>query len=815
MKVSEVWLREWVNPAIDVQQLATILTMAGLEVDAINTVSGSFDKVVIAQIINILPHPCADNLSLCTISIDQKLTDTPITTTLLKVVSSALNIRIGLKVALAQIGASLPGNILVKETTIEGELSQGVLCSAEELGLFGESEGILELDPDAPVGGDLYDYLYLDDRVLDINLTPNRADCLSMLGIAREVSALTKTALYPLSRSTVPLMTTIQKKIEVQVPDACPHYCGRVIENINFKATTPSWLRERLRRAGIHCIHPIVDITNYVMLELGQPMHAFDLAKLKGNIRVRFGHNDESLQLLNGQQITLQPDVLVIADEQQPLAIAGVMGGLASCIDDNTTTFFLESACFNASTIAGVARRYGLFTDSSQRFERGVDPDIHVTALERASALVLTICGGQAGPISQVGITDLTISNSLTLKAESKKTVLFNPNKVYKLTGLTIDNAIMEDMLQRLGMNITKEDALHWHVSIPSYRFDLQLDVDLIEEIIRLYGYDNIFGDNIITTIKTGRINATERLSHKLSHFFVTKGYHETISYSFVDPQLQEVLYSDLETLSLLNPISLELSQMRVGLWPGLIASMIYNSHRHQTAIKLFETGVIFTQKSGHLDEHACIAGLLTGEFGAMNWCDVNRKFDFYDLKGDLQALFASLGLTNIQFKPAQHTALHPGKSAEIVLSDEQGIDKFVGWCGVLHPRFTSIFELQDDVILFELSLSALVSTTKPRYQKISKFPQIRRDLSLLVDNDITVSQISNIIYETTNRDLLKGLDIFDLYTGQSIPAGKKSIAIALTLQNLQRTLVDTEINDVIDAIIKKLEQVFAITLRD
>ncbi|MDP1603097.1 MAG: phenylalanine--tRNA ligase subunit beta [Legionella sp.] len=792
MKVSENWLREWVNPALDSQQLASLLTMAGLEVDAINPVAGIFEQVIVAQVINVTSHPQADKLSLCEISTGKDA--------LLKVVCGAQNVRPGLKVALAQIGATLPDGLVIKESQLRGELSEGMLCSAAELGLQDSAEGIIELDDDAPIGMNFREYLSLDDKVLDIDLTPNRADCLSVIGVAREIAALSQLPLRAAPGEIVAPEIDEQKTIQLQAKEACPHYCGRIIKNINSGAITPLWMRERLRRSGIRSIHPVVDVTNYVMLELGQPLHAFDLNKLHGDIIVRYGRDNEFLELLDGQEVALKDNVLVIADSKTPLAIAGVMGGASSAVNETTVDVFLESAWFNPITIAGVARSYGLFTDSSQRFERGVSPELQLMAMERATTLLLEIAGGQAGPL-----TEAVDASHLPRRTP----VSFNPAKVKQLTGLDINEATMTQMLQGLGMSVTKSDPL-WEVTIPAHRFDVRLDVDLIEEIIRLHGYDKIPGDKMITTVQAGVINPLESLSLRLNHFFTARGYHEAISYSFVDPELQDVLYPEAQALTLLNPISSELSRMRVGMWPGLLASMIYNVHRQQVAIKFFENGVIFELSDGKIVEHACFGGLLTGESGVMSWNEGTRKYDFYDLKGDLQALFSSLSLKDVAFESAEHVALHPGKSAKISIDNQP-----VGWCGVLHPRIAEALDLHDEVILFELKLEPLLSANTPRYQQISKFPQIRRDLSLLVDENITVAQLQKAVQETVHHNWLKSFDVFDVYTGESIPAGKKSLAVALTLQDANRTLVDHEINDVISAIIKKLGDEFAITLRD
>ncbi|MFA5960020.1 MAG: phenylalanine--tRNA ligase subunit beta [Tatlockia sp.] len=793
MKVSQLWLREWVNKSPeDAQKLASLLTMAGLEVDAVSPVAGQFDKVVVAFVKSTKPHPQADKLTLCEVDCGE--------VTPLSVVCGASNVRAGLKVALAKTGATLPGDFVIKETMLRGELSQGMLCSLSELGLADVSDGIMELDKAAPIGADLRDYLELNDTVLDIDLTPNRADCFSVLGIARELSALTNQPLKPIPNAITEPAIDETLALTLNAGSACPHYCGRILRGINPDAQTPVWMSERLRRAGLRSIHPVVDVTNYVMLELGQPMHAFDLARMEGGIVVRFATNQETLTLLDGQDIALNEKVLLVCDTKKPLAMAGVMGGEDSAVNDSTHAIFLESAFFNPLTIAGVARRFGLCTDSSQRFERGVDPKLPLIALERATQLLLEIVGGTAGPVSSATETALL---------PPEHTVLFKPSQVKRLTGLDISESDMTNTLRGLGMTVEKNTPI-WKVTIPSHRFDITLDADLVEEIIRVYGYDKMQGAPMTGTVVAGTINPYEMLSMRASQFFTARGYRETISYSFVDPALQQALYPQANTMELLNPISSELSQMRVGMWSGLLASMIYNIHRQQTAIAFFENGVVFDLQEGELKERQCIAGLLTGEQGALNWGEKKSKFDFYDLKGDLEALLALFNLKDFYFEQAEHPALHPGKAASIRINQQHA-----GWCGVLHPRIADELDLTDEVILFELNLDLLTQKNNAGYRPISKFPQIRRDLSFLVDEAVSAFQIECCVKGVVKPEWLKAFDIFDVYKGEGIPAGKKSLAIALTLQDDKRTLIDNEINVIIDAIIKALDTEFSILLRD
>jgi phenylalanyl-tRNA synthetase beta chain len=792
MKVSETWLREWVNPPVTTEQLVAQLTMAGLEVDSAAPVAGAFEKVVVAKVLETARHPQADKLTICQVDCGQ--------TSPIQIVCGAANVRTGLTVALALIGSSLPNGMVIKETKLRGELSQGMLCSATELGLSDKSEGIIELPIDAQIGADLRAYMALNDSVLDIDLTPNRADCFSVLGIAREVATLNQLPLRSLDIPSYQPTHDVRLSVQLIEPAACPQYVGRVIRQVNPHAETPLWLSERLRRAGIRPIHPVVDVTNYVMLELGQPMHAFNQHAIDGGIKVRFSHKDEKLTLLDEQQVTLHERTLVIADNTKALAIAGVMGGADSAVHADTTDIFLESAYFNPQFIAGVARQYGLCTESSQRFERGVDPAIQAQALDYATQLLLQIVGGEVGP-AVFAKDEVALPRS--------KQIQFHPEQVQKLTGVEVLEADMISTLQGLGIT-TDTRAKPWVLSIPTYRFDIELDVDIVEEIIRIYGYDRIVAQPMIDTLKPGAVYPLEPLSQRIASVLKSRGYHEIISYSFVDPELQQAIYPDAQPFNLLNPISSELSQMRVGLWPGLIAALIHNSHRQQSLIKLFETGTVFDTATEPLTERASIAGIMSGEWGGLNWSEPTRALDFYDLKGDVQAIFDFLGVSAVRYLQEIHPGLHPGKSAEIVVGEQS-----IGWVGVLHPRLAEALSLDDEVLVFEFTLAHLLQKAAPQYQKISKFPSVRRDLSFLIENSVSALQIERSVREVKGAERLTSFDIFDVYMGNSIPEGKKSVAIALTLQDATRTLVDDEVNSFIDAIVVKLGQDFAITLRD
>lgn len=797
MKISQNWLKEWVSFSWDSNQLAAALTMAGLEVDSIEPVAGIFSDVVVAEVLTARPHPEADRLTLCEVNAGDGKT--------LQIVCGAKNVRAGLKVALAQIGAQLPSGLTIKEAKLRGQLSQGMLCSASELGLAETSEGILELASDAPLGENFRTYYDLDDHVLDVDLTPNRADCLSVVGIAREVSALTDQPLHDKTVSNIDPTITDQQPIKITASEACPAYCGRSIKNINSQAQTPLWMQERLRRSGMRSIHPIVDITNYVMLELGQPLHAFDADRLQGAIGARYAKDGEKLTILDGQILQLQKNHLVIADEKAILGLAGIMGGLDSGVTVNTTHIFLESAFFTPTVIAGVARSYGLFTESAQRFERGVDPHLQRKALERATELILMITGGEAGPVSE------DIAEALLPKPLS---IPFNPKRFESYMGFAVDMTTMLGMLKHLGMAIDETGPI-WQITPPSYRFDIHQEVDLIEEIVRLYGYDKIPQTTFIAPMHSGVVAEEETLIARMTQFFAAQGYHECINFSFVDSSLQEKLFPQVDSMKLLNPISSEHASMRVSLWPGLMASMLYNVNRQQTTLRCFESGVIFGKQNEQVIERACVAGLVVGDVSPVHWLRDKRCFDFFDMKGDLERLFCLLKMEAVTFVVAEHSALHPGKSALIRYRD-----KDIGWFGVLHPEIAAEIEIDKEVILFELYLDPLLEDVVPIYHPVSKFPSIRRDLSLLVDKPIQAGAIEAIVRQVFHSapdkaNWLKGFDIFDVYTGDTISPDKKSLAISLLLQDDKRTLVDDEISEIIHVIITKLQQELAIIWRE
>ncbi|EMR11913.1 phenylalanyl-tRNA synthetase subunit beta [Methylophaga lonarensis MPL] len=790
MKFSEKWLREWVNPALDTDALVEKLTQAGLEVDSVTAVAGDFSQVKVGIVRSAVPHPDADKLRVCEVDVGDS--------ELLNIVCGAANVRPELKVPVAVVGATLPGDFKIKKAKLRGVESFGMLCSAKELGLAESADGLLELPLDAPVGTDLRQYLQLDDVSIEVDLTPNRSDCLGVAGIAREVGVLTRTDLTPADTSPVVASHQQQFPVTVQATSACPRYIGRVITGINSAAETPLWMQEKLRRSGLRSLGPVVDVTNYVMLELGQPMHAFDLDKLDSNIEVRWARDNEQLLLLDGQTLQLNTDSLLIADAKGPLALAGVMGGQASSVQDTTTNLFLESAFFVPEAIAGKARSYGLHTDSSHRFERGVDPALPIQAMERATALLLTIVGGQAGPV---------IEKSSEVDLPAQREILLRAQRIKRVLGIEIDAATVIEQLSRLGMQVTETDA-GWRVCVPEFRFDLSIEVDLIEELGRLYGYDKLPQTRPSGKVMTTEISESRLLTERLQQLLVDRGYHEAITYSFVDPAIQKQLLGDeVEAIALANPISADLSVMRLSLWPGLMQALTYNLNRQQDRVRLFELGRVFNGSLPDVDQPLFIAGLISGQRFPEQWASQDQKLDFFDIKADVEAILA-MGGGDITFVAEQHAALHPGQSARVYKNDQA-----IGWLGALHPRLNKSFGVQTKVYLFELSLEQTLLAQVPSFKPLSRFPSIRRDLAIVVDNQINAGEIQDCL-KLIDSDILKSIQVFDVYTGDGVELGKKSIALAFHIQHGERTLTDEEVDTLMQQVTETLERSVAAVVR-
>ncbi|KFZ31989.1 phenylalanine--tRNA ligase [Pseudidiomarina salinarum] len=795
MKFSEQWLRTWVNPALDSTELAEQLSMAGLEVDDITPVAESFSKVVVGEVVKCWQHPDADKLQVTEVDIG---TEEPAT-----IVCGAPNCRTGIKVAVATVGAVLPGDFKIKKAKLRGQPSLGMLCSSSELGLTDDHEGIIELPADAPVGMDYRKYLELDDVTLDVDLTPNRADCLGIRGIAREVGVLNKLAVTEPAMAPVSATTDSKRAVVLDAPAACPRYLGRVVENINIDAQSPLWLTERLRRSGVRSIDPVVDITNYVLLELGHPMHAFDQDKLQGAVHIRHGHKDEKLTLLDGNEVTLDGDVLVIADERQALAMAGIFGGEASGVTSSTKNVFLESAFFAPDAIAGRARRFGLHTDASHRYERGVDPQLQRTAMERATALLLEICGGEAGPIVEAAAEEYI---------PKPVTVTLREERLARVLGIRIENSEVTEILERLGFTVKANDA-GWQVTVPTFRFDISIEEDLIEEVARIYGYHRIQASAPAARLQM--IPRQERLIHATSfkRVLLDRGYQEAITYSFVDPKHQATLFGDIESLILPFPISVEMSAMRVSLWPGLLGAVAHNQKRQQQSLAFCETGLRFlpdSQAENGVRQQPMIGGVRAGKAFGEHWSDADRPVDFYDIKGDVEALLAlTTDAKQFRFVAEQHPALHPGQSAAIYRGGAR-----VGYIGAVHPQHEKKLGLNGRTFVFELELDAISQRPVPKAQPVSKYPMIRRDLALVVKEQHAAGEILAAI-ENIGVNHLVGLNLFDVYQGPGVAEGHRSLALSLTLQHAERTLEEQEINNAVAAIVEMLTSEFGATLRE
>ncbi|WP_217474439.1 phenylalanine--tRNA ligase subunit beta [Stutzerimonas stutzeri] len=791
MKFSEQWLRTWVNPQVSREDLVARLSMVGLEVDAVTPVAGEFSGVVVGEVLSTEQHPDADKLRVCQVS---NGSDT------FQVVCGAPNVRQGLKIPFAQIGARLPGDFKIKKAKLRGVESNGMLCSETELQIGADDSGLMELASDAPVGFDLRAYLGLDDASIEIGLTPNRGDCLSVAGLAREVGAMYGAAVTGVEIAPVAPSHDEVRPVEVLEPKACPRYLGRVIRNVDLSRPTPLWMVERLRRSDIRSIDAVVDVTNYVMLELGQPLHAFDLSEIKGGIRVRMAADQEKLVLLDGQEVTLRSDTLVIADHERALAIAGVMGGEHSGVSATTQDLFLESAFFDTIALAGKARSYGLHTDASHRYERGVDAQLARRAMERATALLMEIVGGSAGPVIEaVSEADLPRVTPILLRKD----------RIEQMLGLDMPRDQVVALLSALGLDVVELDEGAWEVSVPSHRFDITLEIDLIEELGRLYGYDRL-----PVRYPQARLAPEARPEARaelpaLRRLLVARGYQEAITYSFIDPKLFELFSPGVEPLQLANPISSDMAAMRSTLWPGLIKALQYNLNRQQTRVRLFESGLRFVGQLGELQQEPMLAGVITGSRLPEGWGNDRAAADFYDLKADVEALLGYAGdAVTYGFAAAEHPALHPGQTARI---ERDG--RLVGYIGSLHPELAATLGIDQPVYLFELLVSEISEGRLPRFAELSRFPEVRRDLAVLVAREVSAGDVLQCIRDAAGANLTD-LKLFDVYQGKGIDPLSKSVAVGLTWQHPSRTLNDDEVSGAMQQILSSLEERFNATLR-
>lgn len=791
MQFSESWLRSFVNPSFDSEALAHLLTMAGLEVEEMQPVAPPFEKVVVARALSAEKHPDADKLKLCKVDVGQ---GEP-----LQIVCGAPNVAAGLLVPCALVGARLPG-IEIKQAKVRGIESFGMLCSAKELGIAEDASGLMVLPADTSVGKSLRDVLDLDDKLFTIKLTPNRADCLSLSGVAREVAALTGATLQLPAVPAIPATATKTRGVVLDAPAACPRYCGRIIEGIDAAAPTPAWMKQRLERSDLRSISAVVDITNYVMLELGQPLHAFDDAKLSGTIHVRFPTSGEELQLLNEQKVAPVIDTLLIADESRALALAGIMGGEDSGVTTATRDVFLESAFFAPAAIAGRARTYGFSSDASHRFERGVDFTLQRDAIERATRLILDICGGNAAPVVEaVAPEHLPARLDVTLR----------PNKLASLIGIDFSAEQIGAFFAKLGFT-HRRDGDAFVVTPPARRFDIEIEQDLIEEVARLFGYDNIpaHPPRALATM----LGATEKRRDAMDvrHAVAARGYREVVNFSFVDAVWEADFCANASPVKLANPIASQMSVMRSSLIGGLVANLSTNRKRQIERVRVFEIGRSFLRQGdgdavAGFHQPLRLAGLAAGTALPGQWGSAARDTDFFDVKADVESLFASQSL---RWERVTHPALHPGRAASVMLGARS-----IGVVGELHPRWVQKYELGKAAVVFELDLDAVLQADVPTYQSVSNFPAVARDLALSVKRDLSWQSLRDALQEAAPA-IVTRIELFDVYAGKGIAEDRKSLAFRIVMQDTQRTLEDAEVDRTVASLITIAEQKFAAELR-
>ena len=792
MKFSEQWLRSLVNPPVNRDALVARLSMAGLEVDAVSPVAGEFSGVVVGEVLSTEQHPDADKLRVCQVSDGEQT---------VQVVCGAPNVRAGLKIPFARIGAVLPGDFKIKKAKLRGVESFGMLCSASELQISEENDGLLELSADAVVGQCIRECLNLNDASIEVDLTPNRGDCLSLQGLAREVGALYNVPVQ------LPVITAVAAShaqtvaVELAASQACPRYAGRVITGVDLTRPTPAWMVERLQRSDIRSIDAVVDVTNYVMLELGQPLHAFDLARINGSICVRMAHDNEEITLLDGQDIKLKANTLVIADQQRALAIAGVMGGADSGVEvGKTTDIFLESAFFEPVAIAGKARSYGLHTDASHRFERGVDWQLPAQAIERATELLLSIVCGSAGP---------TLITEDAQYLPNTAPIVLRAERVKQMFALSLSDSEIETLLTPLGLQLTAQSAGVWSVAVPSHRFDISIEVDLLEEIGRLYGYDRLPVRYPAARLAPQAQSEAQASLPLLRRLLVARGYQEAITYSFIEPELFSAFHPELKALTLANPISAELSVMRASLLPGLLKALQHNLNRQQDRVRLFESGLSFVGQLDDLKQERMLAGVITGARLPELWTHGKESVDFYDIKADVEALLAAAGdRDSFTFVPCQQHAFHPGQCARIERNGQA-----IGFVGTLHPQLATELDIDQQVLMFEVQLDAISAGRLPAFKELSRFPEVRRDLALVVKAEVPAEQLMAAMRSAAG-EFLTQIRLFDVYQGKGVQEGCKSLAVGLTWQHPSRTLTDDEVSAATQAILTVLADNFAATLR-
>jgi len=791
MKISETWLKEFVAVEADAAEIADRLSFAGIEVAAVVPAVPAFEMVIVGKVERMAPHPSADKLKVCQVDIGKG--------PLVQIVCGAPNVRAGMKAPVILPGGTLPDGTVIKQAALRGVDSSGMLCSARELGLSEEASGLMALPDDAPLGTDLREYLGGDDDIIEIVITPNRGDCLGVLGVAREISALYDLPMEQTAIPPVPAAIKDTVAVDNQAPQACPVYAGRVIRGLRTDAVTPLWIRERLRRAGLRPVHPVVDVTQYVMLELGQPMHAYDLKQLDRGIVVRMARSGEQVKLLDGEMHPLAADMLAIADHKQVLGVGGIMGGTGSAVQSGSTDIFLEAAYFSPAVISGRPRRLGLMTDAGYRFERGVDPAGQTRALERATQLILQIAGGQPGPVT---------SHAEQAHIPAHRAIRLRRARLGALLGITVADSEVMRILTRLGFKLTP-DKEGWSAIAPSHRFDIEIEEDLIEEVGRIYGYDHIPPLQYPARHGMDRLPEAQVDVRRLRQVLVDRGYQEVVTYSFVDAGLQQRLHG-AAGIPLANPITAEMTEMRLGLWQGLLKALHYNLSRQENRVRVFETGLRFSLQDNEIKQENVIAGLISGPQYPLQWGLKEQPADFADLKGDVEALLALSGLgAELKAEKGSHPALHPGQAARLRL---KGVE--LGWVGALHPGAAQALDLSQGAFLFELALEPLLRGKIPVFEPISRFPGVRRDLAVVVAEAVSAAALLAGAREAAGS-LLRDIRIFDIYRGTGIDSGRKSVALGLILQDSSRTLTDEDADAAMKRVADRLRRDLGATIRD
>lgn len=788
MKASISWLKSLCPTDLSIDDIVRRLTMAGLEVDGVEPASKPWTHVVVGEVLSVTQHPDADKLNVC------EVTDGEST---YQVVCGATNVRAGLKVPFARVGAVIGDDFRIQQAKLRGVDSHGMLCGADELGLSDERDGLMELPDHVVTGSDVADLLSLPDHVVEVDLTPNRGDCLSITGLARELGVLSQTTVRTVDCEAVDPESDETHDVHLSAPEGCPCYVGRVIEHVDVTKPTPMWMVERLRRSGIRSIDAIVDITNYVMLELGQPMHAFDRDQLVGEIDVRMAHPGEQLVLLDGKTLTLSDDVLVIADQEKALALAGIMGGEHSGISERTTTVFLESAYFDPITIAGKARRYGLHTDASARFERGVDWQLAERACQRATALILDICGGVPGPVM---ITD----NEQALP--TLQVVTLTHARIKQQLKIELASETIQQMLQALGFDVdVTSDG--FRCVAPSWRFDIAIEQDLIEEIARIYGYNNLPTSLPAQALTMAAVPEAETPLMRLKHYLVDQDVQEAVTYSFVDPAMQALLGDGVQGVRLANPIASNLAEMRRSLMPGLVEAVRHNVNRQAPRVRVFETGQCFVSSGDQLDQSERLGIALYGQQAPLHFSG-DRLVDFFDLKGIVDGLEIVNGGGSLSWSSGEHPALAPGQTARVSMNGQS-----IGIVGRLHPRLARELDLPKPLFLADLNLSPLLSGQVTAFKAISRYPRVLRDLAVVVDDSIAWQQIVDAV-ESLGDSRIQSVELFDVYRGTGVPEGCQSLALSLSLQDPEKTLDDVAIQEMVDQVVRTLGEQTGAELR-